>query len=99
MNRSKSDPLTDALIGEAVLALLKRKAPVSAGSLLAELGAMESRELDAQRRAAFPRIIADLQAVLAEKKHRETPTSEQENREKGEIRLSESPQQGKDSLH
>ncbi|MGL4725072.1 MAG: hypothetical protein ACRCWW_11290 [Scandinavium sp.] len=99
MSRSKSDPLADALIGEAVLSLLKRKAPVSAGTLLAELGAMESRELDAQRRAIFPLIIADLQAVLAEKKHRETPTSEQEHREKRDIRLSEAPQQGKDNLH
>lgn len=101
MNPSKTDQqLTDELIGEAVLSLLKRKAPVNAGALLAELGAMQSREQDARRRAAFPRIIADLQATLAQKKNGEAATSSlQERKDQGEIRLSNAPQQGKDNLH
>jgi hypothetical protein len=57
MNRSDIEQLTDELIGEAVLSLLKRRAPVSAMALLTELRTMQAVERDPRRRGAFPLML------------------------------------------
>lgn len=64
MNRSDIEKLTDELIGQAVLLLLKRKAPVNSMALLTELRSLLAIETDARRRDAFTTAIADIEAVL-----------------------------------
>lgn len=46
MNRNDYDPLTDLLIGEAVLSLLKNKGPISKQALIGKLQAMRAGEQD-----------------------------------------------------
>lgn len=64
MKRSDIEKLTDELIGQAVLLLLKRKAPVNSMALLAELRSLQAIETDASRRRVFTSVIADIEAVL-----------------------------------
>lgn len=68
MNRSDIEQLTDELIGQAVLMLLKRKAAVNSMALLAQLRVMQDIEVDARRRGVFPLVIAYIEAVMSEKK-------------------------------
>lgn len=44
MNHNDYDPLTDVLIGEAVLSLLKSKGPISKQALIGKLQAMQAGE-------------------------------------------------------
>lgn len=69
MNRSDIEQLTDELIGQAVLMLLKRKAAVNSMALLTQLRVMQDIEVDPRRRDVFPLIIAYLDAVMSEKTH------------------------------
>lgn len=64
MNRSDIEKLTDELIGQAVLLLLKRKAPVNSMALLTELRSLLAIETDARRRDAFTTAISDIEAVV-----------------------------------
>ena len=50
MNSDDFDPLTDLLIGEAVLSLLKSKGPISQQALIGKLQAMQAGEMDSKRR-------------------------------------------------
>lgn len=67
MDRSDIEQLTDELIGQAVLMLLKRKAAVNSMALVTQLRVMQENEMDARRREAFPLIIAYIEAVMADK--------------------------------
>ena len=53
MKRSDIEKLTDELIGQAVLLLLKRKAPVNSMALLTELRSLQAIETDASRRRVY----------------------------------------------
>lgn len=60
MNRSEHERLTDELIGEATLSLLKDNGPISMKLLLARLQSMLSAEKDGERRAVLAQIILDI---------------------------------------
>lgn len=53
MNRSEKDQLTDEIIGEAVLSLLREKGPINMRVLIARLRSMETSESDPGRREAI----------------------------------------------
>lgn len=60
MNSSEIEQLTDELIGEAVLSLLKENGPISTQALIRRLKVMESKELDVRRREMLVRVIAEI---------------------------------------
>nr|WP_318381456.1 hypothetical protein [uncultured Enterobacter sp.] len=60
MMRSEIEQLTDELIGEAVLSLLKEKGPISKQALVSRLRAMEASESDPWRRKALASVIAEI---------------------------------------
>ncbi|RJL04257.1 hypothetical protein [Enterobacter chuandaensis] len=60
MNRSNADKLTDQLIGEAVLSLLKAHGPVTTEALVQRLRDMKAREKDPRRRETLAKAIADI---------------------------------------
>ncbi|ALB64884.1 FIG00554126: hypothetical protein [Cronobacter condimenti 1330] len=62
MNRSEKDQLTDEIIGEAVLSLLREKGPINMRVLIARLRSMETSESDPQRREAIARVITEISA-------------------------------------
>ncbi|EKY3120239.1 hypothetical protein SMY46_003701 [Cronobacter turicensis] len=63
MNRSEKDQLTDEIIGEAVLSLLREKGPINMRVLIARLRSMETSESDPQRREAIARVIVEITAT------------------------------------
>jgi hypothetical protein len=65
MNSDDFDPLTDLLIGEAVLSLLKSKGPISQQALIGKLQAMQAGEMDSKRRNALGRIIDEISNRVA----------------------------------
>lgn len=67
MKRSDIEKLTDELIGQAVLLLLKRKTPVNSMALLTELRSLQAIETDASRCRVYTSVIADIEAVLMDK--------------------------------
>ena len=60
MNRSDHERLTDELIGEATLSLLKDNGPISMKLLLQRLQQMLSAERDGQRRNVLSQIILEI---------------------------------------
>ena len=64
MNHNDYDPLTDVLIGEAVLSLLKSKGPISKQALIGKLQAMQAGEQDKKRRNAIGRIIDEINKTV-----------------------------------
>jgi hypothetical protein len=60
MKSSDNQQLTDELIGEALLFLLKENGPINTPALIARLQDMESREQDSQRRAVLVRLIDEI---------------------------------------
>ncbi|WP_337024406.1 MULTISPECIES: hypothetical protein [unclassified Pantoea] len=60
MNRSKDERLTDIVMGDAVLQLLKKKGPVTNSALLDKLRMMASVEPDAGRQKALSRAMAEV---------------------------------------
>jgi len=60
MNRSDHERLTDELIGEATLSLLKDNGPISMKLLLERLQHMLSTEQDGQRRNVLSQIILEI---------------------------------------
>lgn len=65
MNNDDFDPLTDLLIGEAVLSLLKNKGPISQQALIDKLQTMQAGEMDTKRRNALGRIIDEISNRVA----------------------------------
>lgn len=76
MNRSDIEQLTDELIGQAVLTLLKRKAAVNSMALVTQLRVMQETEMGRPgRRYVFPaNYLLTIEAVIADKAT-STPTS------------------------
>lgn len=64
MNRSETEQLTDEIIGEAVLSLLREKGPINFKALIARLRAMEASESDGQRRKAITSVIAEISNTM-----------------------------------
>lgn len=64
MYRSEVDKLTDIVIGEAVLALLKEDAPVSGATLISRLNAMLKQEEDEGRQQALRRALSEVRQQL-----------------------------------
>lgn len=81
MNRSEHERLTDELIGEATLLLLKDNGPINIKLLLEKLNSMMSAEQDDERRAALAQIILDISSERATSPGRQR-TSEQQTWDK-----------------
>ncbi|XWJ92687.1 hypothetical protein ACRARH_11155 [Phytobacter ursingii] len=60
MKSSDNQQLTDELIGEALLFLLKENGPINTPALIARLKYMESNEQDSQRRALLVCLIDEI---------------------------------------
>jgi hypothetical protein len=63
MNSSETEEITDEIIGEAVLALLKTNRPIT--TLLVRLRLMQATESDRQRRKLIAAVIEEICAKLA----------------------------------
>ena len=60
MNSSDADKLTDQLIGEAVLSLLKEHGPITTEALVQRLRDMKVHEKDPRRRETLAVVIAEI---------------------------------------
>ena len=60
MNSSDADKLTDQLIGEAVLSLLKEHGPITTEALVQRLRDMKVHEKDPRRRETLAKVIAEI---------------------------------------
>ena len=65
MNSSETEEITDEIIGEAVLALLKTNRPITTPTLLVRLRLMQATEPDRQRRKIIAAVIEEICAKLA----------------------------------
>lgn len=65
MNSSETEEITDEIIGEAVLALLKTNRPITTPTLLVRLRLMQATESDRQRRKVIAAVIEEICAKLA----------------------------------
>lgn len=97
-NKQQTDQITDQLIGEAVLSLLKRKGPVSTLALLAELRNMLAVESDPRRRETLPIIIAEVEATTLRNEGPETRTTGT-HKENANTLLGNKQPQGKNKIH
>jgi hypothetical protein len=66
MNSSESEHITDEIIGEAVLSLLKTNRPINTPALLVKLRLMQATEMNRPRRNAIIAVIEEISARLAE---------------------------------
>ena len=99
MNRRYIVQLTDELIGEAVLLLLKRKAPVNSMALLSQLRAMQETEIDARRRTAFQQVIARLETLMANKGTSSEERESHKQTDLGNMLSGIRRQEGKGKIH
>lgn len=97
-NKQQTDQITDQLIGEAVLSLLKRKGPVSTLALLAELRNMLAVESDPRRRETLPVIIAEVEATTLRNAHPENQTTGTHKKNANTLLGNKQPQ-GKNKIH
>lgn len=65
MKRSDDEQLTDELIGEAALSLLKSHSAINTLALLAKLETMYLAEQNSQRRKLLERIIGEIEGNIA----------------------------------
>lgn len=65
MKRIEPEQLTDELLGEAVLFLLKDNMPINTRTLIAKLRAMEENEPDDKRRQSIGRVISQVSRMIA----------------------------------
>ena len=72
MYRSNEERLTDKLIGEAVISLLKSKNPISTDRLIAQLQFMAASADSINRKTACEQIINEIRHDLADKRARIT---------------------------
>lgn len=73
MKRSEEEKLTDILMGEAVIALLKMGKRISSRSLLSQLHLIQENEIQ-PRRQACSRAIAEVERNMAPTSLRTTVT-------------------------
>ncbi|WP_165462010.1 hypothetical protein [Atlantibacter sp.] len=64
MNRSEIEQLTDEIIGEAVLYLLRENLPINVQALIRTLRAMKDEESDSSRRELLVHVIAQVSTNL-----------------------------------
>ena len=69
MNSSDTEEITDEIIGEAVLALLKTNRPITTPTLLVRLRLMQATESDRQRRKTRGSLAPDSMPSEAKKIH------------------------------
>ncbi|HBZ16633.1 hypothetical protein ACIP6T_13295 [Pantoea sp. NPDC088449] len=67
MYRSDEERLTDIIMGDAILQLLKKSGPISSRALLDKLRKMAALEYDSARQQAFSRAMTEVM------NHIETP--------------------------
>ena len=60
MYRSEEEKITDVMIGEAVLTLLKSESPISSNALIAQLEAMAGETDDATKLQAIKVAIVEV---------------------------------------
>ncbi|MBW1254110.1 hypothetical protein ACQV2E_10435 [Pantoea allii] len=65
MYRSEEEKITDVMIGEAVLTLLKSESPISSNALIAQLEAMAGETDDATKLQAIKVAIVEVQKGIA----------------------------------
>ena len=68
MKSSETEKITDEIIGEAVLALLKTNRPITTPTLLVRLRLMQATEPDCQRRKIIAAVIEEICAKLAQQR-------------------------------
>ncbi|MEA1147826.1 hypothetical protein U8Y08_07475 [Klebsiella pneumoniae] len=68
MKSSETEEITDEIIGEAVLALLKTNRPITTPNLLVRLRLMQATEPDCQRRKIIAAVIEEICAKLAQQR-------------------------------
>lgn len=61
MNRTEIEQLTDELIGEAVLSLLRENGPISTQTLITRLQSMANSAADKQRRDTITAVITEIE--------------------------------------
>ena len=64
MKSSQSDRVSDEIIGEAVLSLLKTNRPINIPTLLVKLRLMQAAETNRQRRNAIIAVIDEISVRL-----------------------------------
>ncbi|WP_312980484.1 hypothetical protein [Atlantibacter sp.] len=105
MNRSEIEQLTDEIIGEAVLFLLKENLPVNFQALIRMLRAMTSGETDVQRRKLIVKVIAEVSNTVVTTRHKPVPDENALGRDArkstGNVYplFSDSPQPGNSKKH
>lgn len=101
MNHNDYDPLTDILIGEAVLSLLKSKGPISKQALIGKLQAMQAGEQDNKRRNAIGRIIDEISNMVARRGNNKTvgTSGAKHNWDKPNSLLGSPQQPGTNKIH
>lgn len=101
MNHNDYDPLTDVLIGEAVLSLLKSKGPISKQALIGKLQAMQAGEQDKKRRHAIGRIIDEISNMVARRGNNKTvgTSGAKHNWDKPNSLLGSPQQPGTNKIH
>ncbi|MEX5412228.1 hypothetical protein GV764_06150 [Atlantibacter hermannii] len=73
MNRSEIEQLTDEIIGEAVLFLLKESLPINIQALIRKLRVMKDEEPDAQRRKLISQVIAEVSNTVVATRRKPIP--------------------------
>lgn len=84
MNRSEIEQLTDEIIGEAVLTLLKSHGPINTHALIVALGNMEANEGNSQRREAIRSVIGEV-SNMASRQGKKTQTSDSNAEHRGNV--------------
>ena len=74
MKRSEEEKMTDIVMGEAALALLKMGKRISSRSLLSQLQSIQENESHQSRREACSRAIAEVESSMASTSPRTTVT-------------------------
>ncbi|WP_313667412.1 hypothetical protein [Atlantibacter sp.] len=73
MNRSEIEQLTDEIIGEAVLFLLKENLPINTQALIRKLRAMKDEESNSERRELIGEVIAKISHTVVATQRKPVP--------------------------
>ncbi|BDH45311.1 hypothetical protein TUM12370_13550 [Salmonella enterica subsp. enterica serovar Choleraesuis] len=101
MNKDDKDQLTDELIGEAMLSLLKQKGPINTSALRQRLVTMQIQELDPKKNQALEQIIKEMD-ILTARRHgpmHKAGTKDRESRETVVSMSGRNHSSGRDKLH
>ena len=73
MKRSEIEQLTDEIIGEAVLFMLKEGLPINIQALIRKLRVMKDEEPDGQRRKLISEVIAEVSNTVVATRRKPIP--------------------------